>query len=93
MELPRIGPKSMFEYVCCQGAAKGDVIKGVFTNANERAQTWTNADFRLSEKEPKTQVNAHKREQTQPSANIRKIKELHALLRTPFLRQPNVVFK
>ena len=40
------------------------------TNANRRAQTQTNADFRLFEKGPQ---NADKRAQTQTRANKRKI--------------------
>ena len=56
----------------------------MFANADERAQTQTNADFRLSEKGPKTQVNARKREQTNANASKRKIKELQPLSRTPF---------
>ena len=63
-----------------QGAAKGGAIGCL--------QTQTNADFRLSEKGPKTQVNERKREQTQTNANKRKIKELHPLLRTPFYGTP-----
>ena len=60
---------------------KGGVIKGGVSNANERAQTQTNADFRLS---PKTQVDAHKRAQTQTNADKRKIEEFHPLLLTAF---------
>ena len=48
-----------------QGSAKGRVLKGVFANANERAQTHTNGDFRLPEMGPQRQTNARKREQTQ----------------------------
>ena len=51
----------------------------MFTNANERAQTQTNADLRLSDKGPETHVNASKREQTQTNATKCKIKEMHPL--------------
>ena len=77
-----------------QGAArKGGVIKG---GVCKRKRTHANADkrrfFRLSEK-PKTQVNARKRDQTQRSANKRKINELQALLRTLIYGSPRISCK
>ena len=44
-------------------------------------------DFRL----PKLQVSVRKRKQTQTNANKRRIKELRALLRTPFFTVAQVV--
>ena len=47
---------------------------GVCKRKRTRAQTQTNADFRLSEKGPKTQVKARNREQPQTNMNKRIIK-------------------
>ena len=58
------------------------------TKAHKCRQTQANADFKLSEKGPKTQIIARKRKQTQTNANKRKIEELHPLLRTPFCGSP-----
>ena len=68
------------------------------TDASKRAQTQTNADFRLSEKGPKTQVNARKRAQTRANARKRPQTRTNAKSKnfTPFthplLRQPKNTF-
>ena len=49
---PAVWLANGFSGTANQGAPKGLVIEGVFTNANERAQTQTNADFRLREVGP-----------------------------------------
>ena len=71
------------------GAAKGSVMKGGVCKRNERAQTQTNADFRLSEKGPKTQVNASKRRQTRTNTKSKNYTPFYASL----LRQPKLSAK
>ena len=64
---------------------RGMECKGVFANANERAQTQTSADFRRSEKGPKTRANASKRRQREQTPILR----FTPPFTHPPLRQPN----
>ena len=67
----------------CQGAAKGGVIKGgVCKRKRTHTNRETNADFGVSERGPKTKVNAHKSKQTQTNERKRKIKELPSSIET-----------
>ena len=75
-----------------QGAAKGGLRKGGVCKRKrerKRAQTQTSADFRLPEKGPKTQVNAHnanKRRQTRTNAKSKNYTPFYAPLLV--IRQP-----
>ena len=62
------------------------------SRAFANAQTQTNADVRLSEKGPKTQVNVHKHEQTQATADKREQLQNQRItppFTHPLLWQPN----